>query len=44
MCTPGEWGRYFERMVNWEDRKGGRIDQIAENIRMLKDARSRSLL
>ena len=40
MCTPGEWGRYFERMVNWEDRKGGRIDQIAENIRMLKDART----
>lgn len=40
MCTPGEWGRYFERMVNWEDRKGGRIDQLAENIRMLKDART----
>lgn len=40
MCTPGEWGRYFERMVNWEDRKGGRIDQIAENIRMLRDARA----
>ncbi|WP_374618693.1 hypothetical protein [Devosia sp.] len=40
MCTPGEWGRYFERMVNWEDRKGGRIDQLAENIRMLKDARA----
>ncbi|WP_127754791.1 hypothetical protein [Devosia sp. 1566] len=39
MCTPGEWGRYFERMVNWQDRKGGRIDQLAENIRMLKDAR-----
>ncbi|MER8389492.1 hypothetical protein [Mesorhizobium sp. M0965] len=39
MCTPGEWGRYFERMVNWKDRKGGRIDQLAENIRMLNDAR-----
>jgi hypothetical protein len=25
MCTQGEWGRYFERMVNWPDRKGGRI-------------------
>lgn len=40
MCTPGEWGRYFERMVHWEDRKGGRIDQLAENIRMLRDARA----
>lgn len=40
MCTPGEWGRYFERMVNWEDRKGGRIDQLAENVRMLKNART----
>lgn len=40
MCMPGEWGRYFERMVNWPDRKGGRIDQLAENIRMLKDART----
>jgi thymidylate synthase len=39
MRTPGEWGRYFERMVNWEDRKGGRVDQLAENIRMLKEAR-----
>lgn len=40
MCAQGEWGRYFERMVNWQDRKGGRIDQLAENIRMLKDART----
>lgn len=39
MCGQGEWGRYFERMVNWEDRKGGRINQIAENIRMLKESR-----
>ena len=39
MCTPGEWGRYFERMVSWQDRKGGHIDQVAENIRMLKNAR-----
>lgn len=40
MCTQGEWGRYFERMVNWPDRKGGRIDQLAENIRMLNGART----
>lgn len=39
MCRQGEWGRYFERMVNWKDREGGHRDQIAENIRMLKDAR-----
>lgn len=39
MCMPGEWGRYFERMVSWEDRRGGRVDQLAENIRMLKDTR-----
>lgn len=41
MRRQGEWGRYFERMVNWEDRQGRRIDQIAENIRMLRDARQR---
>jgi thymidylate synthase len=39
MCMQGEWGRYFERMINWEDRKGGRIDQLAENIRMLTESR-----
>jgi thymidylate synthase len=39
MCRQGEWGRYFERMVNWKDRKGGYVNQIAENIRMLKEAR-----
>lgn len=40
MIRPGHWGRYFERMVNWEDRKGKRFDQLAENIRMLKNARN----
>lgn len=39
MCRQGEWGRYFERMVNWEDRKRGHLDQLSENIRMLKEAR-----
>lgn len=40
MCRQGDWGRYFERMVNWPDRKAGHIDQLAENIRMLKDTRT----
>ena len=39
MCRQGEWGRYFERMVNWEDRKRQRIDQIDVNIQMLRKAR-----
>ena len=34
------WGRYFERMVNWETRDKGRIDQLAENIRMLNQLNS----
>ncbi len=42
MCRQGEWGRYFERMVNWEDRKRGHLDQLKENIRMLKEAREGS--
>lgn len=39
MCRQGEWGRYFERMVNWEDRRGQRINQVAEIIELLQNAR-----
>lgn len=38
MCHQG-WGRYFERMVNWEDRKGAHRNQLGENIRLLKEVR-----
>lgn len=36
MCRQGGWGRYFERMVHWETRDKDHVDQIAENIRMLR--------
>lgn len=36
MCRQGGWGRYFERMIHWETRDKGHVDQIAENIRMLR--------
>ena len=36
----GGWGRYFERMINWEDRKGNRINQLHENIDMLRKLNS----
>jgi hypothetical protein len=34
------WGRYFERMVNWETREKGHVDQLAENIRMLRQLKA----
>ncbi len=40
MCRQGGWGRYFERMVHWETRDRGHVDQIAENIRMLRQLRA----
>ncbi|MFX4221541.1 MAG: hypothetical protein ACMVO3_11535 [Thalassobaculum sp.] len=40
MSRNGGWGRYFERMVNWEVRDKGHVDQIAENIRMLRQLRA----
>lgn len=40
MRKRGSWGRYFERMVNWEDRQGGHINQIAEIIDMLFSAKN----
>ena len=30
MCRQGGWGRYFERMVRWETRDRGHVDQLAE--------------
>ncbi|WMS45212.1 hypothetical protein RDV64_22765 (plasmid) [Acuticoccus sp. MNP-M23] len=36
MCRQVGWGRYFERMVHWEKRDKSHVDQIAENIRMLR--------
>lgn len=40
MCRQGGWGRYFERMVHWETRDKGHLDQIAENIRMLRQLKA----
>lgn len=39
MCRGG-WGRYFERMVHWEKRDKSHVDQIAENIRMLRQLKA----
>lgn len=38
----GGWGRYFERMVHWENRDKSHVDQIAENIRMLQQLKADS--
>lgn len=40
MCRQGGWGRYFERMVRWETRDRGHVDQLAENIRMLRQLKA----
>lgn len=40
MCRQGGWGRYFERMIHWEARDKSHVDQIAQNIRMLRQLRA----
>ena len=40
MCQQGGWGRYFERMVRWETRDRRHVDQLAENIRMLRQLKA----
>lgn len=38
MHRPGEWGRYFQRMVAWKGPEGQQIDQVGTTIEMLRKA------